>query len=1090
MEQRKWFNNDSTKSYVNSDIGQELAARSSGAQFIPGADKISKIGAPKKSKYCEDAVYATAAYCYSGEDATLPSTNDSEDALYPTTHTNSLPTDSTLIHPVTIIQNKLKRTVRAYIDTGSKSGSYMSEELANWLSSNAGEDADGVSRVQCSKKVCGAVGSSKCVVTEDCRRVTVSFAPDSRYNHFNKIKKVTLTVAVIPLVDFDIIIGLPTLREERLFIPLMPLLEGTHTGSTRDQRHSVRSENELRKGINMGNAVDAEDGNVYNGTNQGSRAVRRRAHHEDVNCCESCEDLHNRTGEPGNAQFLVADKKRQAYRHFEDKVTEIIKREGRKRRKKGNEDDAHTYPELVAALGELERANKEVEDQFLAADARYTRADGTAILMNGETRRLGDDFAEVEKPALYEYDAGIVGTETTPGWQTAAQQEAMEALGLPGRIWGTDSERAALEALCKEFTDVFSTTVSREPAAVPPFKFKVDEEKWNCPSNKQPMRTMTELKNEFLIRWTRDQETRGVVAKAKEVLAWSQPLVVPKHDTFRTVLDMRKVNDCTVSEHWPLPNIELMLDRLGRIKPRYMAMMDLTDGYHQTPLALESRKYTAFMTPLGLYMYNRTTMGAKNAVGYFQQTMMTHVFPEQLYRSLEIYIDDLLLHDGGQGFDAFLANLRAVFMRLRTTRLTVKPSKCALGVPKATLTGHTIDAEGKHFEKEKLDKVLTMDRPIYGKGLKSFLGLTNWFQSHVKDYAKIAKPLTEMIKDYDHTKHTKIVWTEDRIRAYEQLKEAVNQCPKLYFLVGQADSEIILETDASDYAIGAYLYQRYTDANTGEKVVRPIGFMSKTLSKTEIGWSTFEKEGYAIIVAVKKWHHLLGDRRFTLRTDHRNLTYIRDTGSTKVLHWKHCLMAYDFDIVYLKGMDNVAADGFSRLVKIDMNAVREAKGLSAKYSTQQMEQLNAIWEELDYDNKLDDMEYLGAMINYEVEHVWDISEFTTSIPQHAFDNIAAVHGGINGHKGQDATWNALVERGLYWQGMRGHIRQFIRQCGACQKNNFAKAKVYTEPFTLAAMQPMQTVGMDTIGPLQMDEDEYKYILVIVDHFTRWTELLR
>ena len=194
---------------------------------------------------------------------------------------------------------------------------------------------------------------------------------------------------------------------------------------------------------------------------------------------------------------------------------------------------------------------------------------------------------------------------------------------------------------------------------------------------------------------------------------------------------------------------------------------------------------------------------------------------------------------GGQGFDAFLANLRAVFMRLRTTRLTVKPSKCALGVPKATLTGHTIDAEGKHFEKEKLDKVLTMDRPIYGKGLKSFLGLTNWFQSHVKDYAKIAKPLTEMIKDYDHTKHTKIVWTEDRIRAYEQLKEAVNQCPKLYFLVGQADPEIILETDASDYAIGAYLYQRYTDANTGEKVVRPIGFMSKTLSKTEIGCSTF-----------------------------------------------------------------------------------------------------------------------------------------------------------------------------------------------------------------------------------------------------------
>jgi transposase InsO family protein len=449
----------------------------------------------------------------------------------------------------------------------------------------------------------------------------------------------------------------------------------------------------------------------------------------------------------------------------------------------------------------------------------------------------------------------------------------------------------------------------------------------------------------------------------------------------------------------------------------------------------------------------------------------------------------LLLHDGGQGFEAFLDNLREVFGRLRETKLFVKPSKCALGVPKAVLTGHTVDCEGKHFEAEKLDKVLTMDRPLYVKGLKSFLGLTNWFQAHVKDYSKIAKPLSEVLKDYDQMKHTKIVWTKEREEAYEKLKLAVNQCPKLYFLNNQADSEIILETDASDYAIGAYLYQRYTDVETRERVTRPIGFMSKTLSKTEIGWSTFEKEGYAIIAAVRKWHHLLGDRRFTLRTDHKNLTYIRDTGSTKVLHWKHCLMAYDFDIVYLKGEENVAADAFSRLVKIDMNSVREAKGLSPTYSKTQLEQLNAVWEELDYYNKLDDLEYLACMVNYEVEHVFDISEFTTSIPQEAFDNISAVHNGVAGHMGQAATWDALVGRGLHWMGMRSHIRQFIKQCPTCQKNSGARAQVYSEPFTLATLQPMQKVAIDTIGPIEEDEHGFKYILVVIDHFTRWTELM-
>jgi hypothetical protein len=318
----------------------------------------------------------------------------------------------------------------------------------------------------------------------------------------------------------------------------------------------------------------------------------------------------------------------------------------------------------------------------------------------------------------------------------------------------------------------------------------------------------------------------------------------------------------------------------------------------------------------------------------------------------------------------------------------------------------------------------------------------------------------------------------------------VNNCPKLYFLQDAIDSEIWLETDASDYAIGAYLYQSYTEPGTRRKVTRPIGFMSKTLDKTEIKWSTYEKEGYAMVKAVKKWHHLLADKRFTIRTDHRNLTYLRDTGSPKVYGWKQELQAYDFDLEYVKGEENVAADAFSRLVKIDMNDVREAKGLSRKYPPQQLEQFNAIWEAFDCNNKLNDCDYLAGLAEAEVEHVFGMEEFSTSVPEEAYTKISHVHNAIAGHLGQQATYDALTNRGLFWSGMRGHIRQFIKQCPNCQKNSFAPTPaVHTAPFTLAARQPMEIISIDTIGPIKQDDDGYEYILVIVDNFTRWTELV-
>ena len=131
--------------------------------------------------------------------------------------------------------------------------------------------------------------------------------------------------------------------------------------------------------------------------------------------------------------------------------------------------------------------------------------------------------------------------------------------------------------------------------------------------------------------------------------------------------------------------------------------------------------------------------------------------------------------------------------------------------------------------------------------------------------------------------------------AFENLKKVIDQCPVLYF--PDPNQEVVLETDASDYGVGAYLYQR--DPESGGN--KPIAFVSKSFQGAQVNWSTPEKEAYAIFHALQKLEHLLRDTHFLLRTDHKNLTYINYGQSAKIMRWKMMIQEYDFDIEHVAG---------------------------------------------------------------------------------------------------------------------------------------------------------------------------------------------
>ena len=121
-------------------------------------------------------------------------------------------------------------------------------------------------------------------------------------------------------------------------------------------------------------------------------------------------------------------------------------------------------------------------------------------------------------------------------------------------------------------------------------------------------------------------------------------------------------------------------------------------------------------------------------------------------------------------------------------------------------------------------------------------------------------------------------------------------------------AKIFLHTDASDYGIGAYLWQ---DVDGKEQAV---AFISKSLSGAQKRWHTPQKEAFAIFYSVTQLEYLLRNVEFTIKTDHKNLTYINDTMTSMVIRWNIALQQFNFKVQHIPGKDNFVADQFSRLV--------------------------------------------------------------------------------------------------------------------------------------------------------------------------------
>ena len=659
-----------------------------------------------------------------------------------------------------------------------------------------------------------------------------------------------------------------------------------------------------------------------------------------------------------------------------------------------------------------------------------------------------EDF-EGEEPLYTRFERQV--RDTCDSKNISGGALSLEALLTMVQIFGPETLRSKLTKLLVKYYRIFSLTVSPSPAVVDkPMEIIIDRAQWENKKNSSAPRLQSQLKEVEIQKQVEGLLANGVIRPSK-ARYWSQVHLTPKPTPgeWRFCIDYRRLNAATVpTESHPLPRIDHMLLRLGRRKAQYFGVIDLTAGYHQVPLDPAAIPLTAFICFAGLFEFVRLPFGLANAVSYFQRFIAIVVLSELMYKIVENYVDDVIVT--GLEEDDFVQNVEAVFKKFDEHNIKVNPKKVKLGLHQVECVGHVVDKEGVHFSRSKLDSVLNFKKPEYAAQMKSFLGLSNYFRSHVKNYSELSRPLNDMVAMKPYNRRNKLTWTAETTQAYETLKLRIHECPKLFFM--RDGCPIHLYSDASDYGIGAYLVQIIE----GKEV--PIAFISKTLNTSQRKWSTPEKECYAIYYSLIKLEHLLLDTEFVIHTDHKNLTFLDESANARVNRWKLALQEYRFTIEYIKGADNVVADAFSRLCLLS--------------------------EEVD----LSEDELISAFVDEEVDEVNHIISTSWHYPQEYAKILGQFHNSEVGHFGVDRTVNKLLATGNRWEHMRRHVKAFIKKCPCCQVMSQLKPAIHTLPYVTSTYNPMESLNVDTIGPLPPDESDNTYILVIIDRFSRWIEL--
>nr|XP_027082689.1 uncharacterized protein LOC113705025 [Coffea arabica] len=358
---------------------------------------------------------------------------------------------------------------------------------------------------------------------------------------------------------------------------------------------------------------------------------------------------------------------------------------------------------------------------------------------------------------------------------------------------------------------------------------------------------------------------------------WLSNPVMVKKDTgaWRMCVDFTDLNKACPKDCYPLPKVDTLVDSAMGFE--ILCFFDAFKGYHQIGMSPEDQEKTAFYTDQGTYCYTTMPFGLKNA-GATYQRLVNQAFKSQIGRTVEAYVDDILLKS--RTTSTFLADLKEVLEVLRRTRMMLNPKKCVLGVTSGKFLGYLVSRRGIEANPDKVKAIQEMSPPRCVRDVQRLTGRLAALNRFLSQSASKALPFFKVLKKADS-----FSWTEECKRAFEQLKEYLNHLPTL--TSPRPGDKLFLYLSAAAEAVSAVLIRE-------EGVQTPVYYVSRVLRGPETRYTQAEKLVLALIHAARRLKPYFLAHHVCLRTDQPLRQVLsRPEASGRLTKWAIELGEYD-----------------------------------------------------------------------------------------------------------------------------------------------------------------------------------------------------